>query len=78
MFYSAANLVYEIGTVQTVTSEFLLSCTFLALFEHKQVSHGLESNKQESLYNKHLIELACSVRIGKIWSRSFCCKFMDH
>ena len=46
-------------------SEFLLFAHFFAyLLEHK-VLHRLESNKQESLYNKNVIELACSVCIGK-------------
>ena len=38
--------------------------------EHKQVSGGPESNKRK-VYVKNLIELACPVRIGKIWISSF-------
>ena len=41
------------------------------MLEHKQVSCGQESNKRECLYNKNVIELACSVRIGKILVSSY-------
>ena len=40
--------------------------SFLALLEHKQVLRSLESKNWYRLYNKNLVELACSVRIAKI------------
>ena len=54
MLYSAVNLVYEKGTVQTVAWSLYFLAFFLALFEHKQVSGGLDSNKKWSLYKKTL------------------------
>ena len=47
------NEAYEVGTVQTYMWVFYFLSLFCTLLEHKQISSGLESNKQESLYNKN-------------------------
>ena len=77
MIFNYCILTYEVGIGQTVRSEFYFLALFIPLLEHtcKQVSRGVKSNKQESLFIKNFIELACSVRVGKMLVLSFSSSF---